>query len=86
MRRALFFVFFVTGGILAAWQTSTSKATQAGQTTPKTTNGENDQSGTTGSNTGLPAAKAGATSTPAENGLPAKKHRKHRGRHKTAAN
>ena len=71
-------------GVMVAAQTSTSKATQAGQTTPKTArpNAQDDQSGTTGSNTGLPAG-AGSTSAAAtgapkgsERGV-SRKHRKH---------
>lgn len=80
-------VWIAAAGLACAAQTSTSKATQAGQTTPKTSskNAQDDQSGTTGSNTGLPPG-AGATSPASSGGKAVKggvsrKHRKHHAAH-----
>lgn len=76
-------ILVAAAGLMVAAQTSTSKATQAGETTPKTArpNAQDDQSGTTGSNTGLPAGVGSTAPKGSERGV-SRKHRKHLASHR----
>lgn len=74
-------ILIAAAGFLTAAQTSTSKATQAGETTPKTSKTvQDDWSGTTGSDTGMSAAAPVEISR----GI-SRKHRKHRRSHHSVA-